>query len=258
MLTLKDRHMNKLYLPLLSALLIISISSCGKRKPKRLDLNRGLFAYYPFSGNADDATGNGYDGEPKNGVKLTTDREGNANSAYYFDGVDDFIKTPQKDMSYSDEASVFALVQPDDITTNTYYNICRQGPSPANFLLAFQEHGKILSFGMYTGGSYKELDVKINSKDFTDGNWHCITGVYDGKEMRLYVDGTKIGSMNKSGMIEDPGTRYNPIGTMIGKERFEGKIDEVRYYDRKLSKREVACLCSGDYEDPGYDLESWD
>ena len=43
-------------------------------------------AYYPFNGNADDETGNGYDGEV-NGATLTLDRFGKADSAYAFNGM---------------------------------------------------------------------------------------------------------------------------------------------------------------------------
>ena len=47
--------------------------------------NTGLVAYYPFNGNANDESGNGNNGTV-NGATLTTDRDGNANSAYDFDG----------------------------------------------------------------------------------------------------------------------------------------------------------------------------
>jgi hypothetical protein len=46
-------------------------------------------AYYPFNGNANDAVGT--NNGTVNGATLTTDRFGNVNSAYSFDGVDDFI-----------------------------------------------------------------------------------------------------------------------------------------------------------------------
>ena len=49
-----------------------------------------LIAYYPFSGNAGDATGNGYNGTP-DGATLHQDRFGNPDNAYSFDGSDDFI-----------------------------------------------------------------------------------------------------------------------------------------------------------------------
>ena len=46
----------------------------------------GLVAFWPFNGNANDASGNGNNGAV-NGATLTTDRNGNANSAYNFDGA---------------------------------------------------------------------------------------------------------------------------------------------------------------------------
>ena len=48
----------------------------------------GLLAYWPFDGNANDASGNGVHGTVS-GAVLTEDRCGNENSAYGFDGVDD-------------------------------------------------------------------------------------------------------------------------------------------------------------------------
>lgn len=54
------------------------------------DLSTGLVARYDFDGNANDLSGYGNDGTV-HGATLTVDRFGNANSAYYFDGVDDSI-----------------------------------------------------------------------------------------------------------------------------------------------------------------------
>ncbi|MBI4688657.1 MAG: hypothetical protein HY754_00055 [Nitrospirae bacterium] len=54
-------------------------------------LTDGLVAYYPFNRNANDESGNGYNGTVS-GATLTSDRNGNANSAYRFDGVNDYIK----------------------------------------------------------------------------------------------------------------------------------------------------------------------
>ena len=50
----------------------------------------GLVGWWPFNGNANDESGNGNNGTV-NGATLTADRFGNANSAYSFDGVDDYI-----------------------------------------------------------------------------------------------------------------------------------------------------------------------
>ena len=55
------------------------------------EINDGLVAFYPFNGNANDESGNGYDGTVF-GAALTADRNGSPNSAYFFDGVDDYIE----------------------------------------------------------------------------------------------------------------------------------------------------------------------
>ena len=53
----------------------------------------GLVAYYPFNGNANDESGSGNNGTV-NGATLTTDRFGNPNSAYLFNGINNYIIIP--------------------------------------------------------------------------------------------------------------------------------------------------------------------
>ena len=55
------------------------------------DLNNGLVAWYPFDGNASDMSGNGNHGTV-HGATLGIDRNGRANRAYSFDGVNDYIE----------------------------------------------------------------------------------------------------------------------------------------------------------------------
>ena len=50
-----------------------------------------LITYYPFTGNANDSSGNNNNGVVY-GATLTEDRFGNGNSAYSFDGIDDYIE----------------------------------------------------------------------------------------------------------------------------------------------------------------------
>jgi hypothetical protein len=55
------------------------------------DLLDSLEAYYPFNGDANDATGNGHNGTVYGGALLTTNRFGGINGAYRFDGTNDYI-----------------------------------------------------------------------------------------------------------------------------------------------------------------------
>ena len=67
-----------------SLLVILGTTMKAQNIPGYVPQN-GLIGYYPFSGNANDVSGNGNNGSI-NGATLTLDRYSNVNSAYDFDG----------------------------------------------------------------------------------------------------------------------------------------------------------------------------
>ena len=67
-------------------------------------LTDGLVANYTFTGNASDGTSNENNGTVRNAT-LTTDRFGEANSAYYFDGNEDYISIP-----FSESLQILSLI----------------------------------------------------------------------------------------------------------------------------------------------------
>ena len=86
--------------------LYIVLAICFITLPQALaDLNDGLVAYYPFNGNANDESGNGNDGTVI-GATLTADRSGNPDSAYSFNGVNDYINVPHSSSLNIPPASV--------------------------------------------------------------------------------------------------------------------------------------------------------
>ena len=203
-----------------------------------------LIAHYPFDGNANDMTIAANDGTVS-GPILAPDRFGNTDSSYFFDGINDYI-TANPIIYSGSTASISVWIKPIEITVNTYYNITRQGPSPANMLLAFQSSGNLLSFGIHTSSGYSELDVPIVPSDYTDGQWHCNTAVYDGSQQRLYTDGMLIGSQPKTGTILNAASPPPfTIGSMNNSgEFFYGWMDDVKYYDRALTPAEASMTCN--------------
>jgi len=61
-----------------------------------VNLTKGLVAYYTFDGNANDKSANNHHGIV-HGATLTTDRFGNINNAYIFNGVDTYIDLANTD-----------------------------------------------------------------------------------------------------------------------------------------------------------------
>ena len=74
-----------MYKTLLSLLLLCHLGAAGKGYGQ---FKEGLVAYYPFTGNADDISGNGNDGKVM-GATLTSDRFGNKESAFSFAGTNE-------------------------------------------------------------------------------------------------------------------------------------------------------------------------
>ena len=73
-------------------------------------LSDGLVAYYPFDGNADDASANGLHGVV-HGATPAANRFGSPDSAYWFDGINDYISVEDSDLLDVNEftASVWFL-----------------------------------------------------------------------------------------------------------------------------------------------------
>ncbi len=76
------------YLCVLS-FLIVNSSILYSQLPTYVPAN-DLIAWYPYNGNAIDASGNGNNGIV-NGATLTNDRFGNSNSTYNFTGITNAI-----------------------------------------------------------------------------------------------------------------------------------------------------------------------
>jgi serine/threonine protein kinase/tetratricopeptide (TPR) repeat protein/thiol-disulfide isomerase/thioredoxin len=79
-----------------------------------------------------------------------------------------------------------------------------------------------------------------------DGQWHHLTGVYDGTHVRLYVDGVLDASVEGVGTV-NANDDYVLIGANAGDawRYWRGLIDEVRVYSYALNEEEVKELCAG-------------
>ena len=203
----------------------------------------GLVAYYPFNGNANDSTGNGNDGALSGGINLTTDRFGNVNSAYEFDGIDDFINTSSTfdyanrtlslwinpyDISGSGKTTKVAITQDDDALNNGILRV------------DFQDNQMKLWAGGISG-TYTTQSVSPNS-------WIHLVLIRDADMTYYYVDNVLVLTATADGA----GSTINPVPDfIIGAGRttidqfFKGKIDDIKVYNRVLNESEVNALYSG-------------
>ena len=73
-----------------------------------------------------------------------------------------------------------------------------------------------------------------------DDKWHQIAGIYDGKEVKVYVDGEEEASNAVAGPFKG-GPKY--IGSRDDKqEAFTGLIDEIAFFNVALSDADVKAI----------------
>lgn len=78
-----------------------------------------------------------------------------------------------------------------------------------------------------------------------NNQWTHIASTYDGAELKLYVNGTLIGTdphvdtIDQSGSPLFIGNRFRPSGDVGG---FQGLMDDVKIFDTALGPTEIAAL----------------
>jgi len=212
------------------------------------DLMDGLAAYYPFNGNANDESGNGNPGIVY-GATLTTDRFGNADSAYRFGGVyTDYIyvnDSPSLHFSSAASFSVWINTPSTNISqcvlTKDYIN------GGANFHLRAGTDRLQFSVGYDGGFPGQAIELNVLNSPVNPNQWHHIAGTYDGSQLNLYVDSILVGTEYYSGGFSTDNGRplmigqknYRPGTPLNNVCAFEGIIDDVRIYNRALSESEI-------------------
>jgi hypothetical protein len=200
----------------------------------------GLIAYYPFNGNANDQSGNGNHGIVT-GASLTTDRRGESISAYSFDGVNDGISVtgfninPQ---SFTISLWFFARTDGD---ANSKELIQRSDPSNKNdWCWNISWYKKNGPSKVYSGVKTANGMVTDSADSAPKNNWNHIIMTWDGSTKRVYVNGLLKRTKSLPGTSID---YNNKSGLFIGYDSeagfFNGKIDDIRIYNRVLSLSEM-------------------
>ena len=86
------------------------------------------------------------------------------------------------------------------------------------------------------GGTYQ---IAPGTAQLPLNTWTHLASTYDGTTLRLYVNGTQVGSVPASGSIDVSTGALRIGGNAIWGEYFAGLIDEVRVYNRALSQAEI-------------------
>jgi len=213
-------------------------------------LTNGLVAYYPFNGNANDASGSGHNGTVY-GATLTTDRFGNPNGAYYFDGSSAYITAPLSNTVFGGDFTVSIWFDAFDIANPWPILLHEQNTS---FLLQLvgttcgcSGIGHMIAYGYE--GQADIMSWSLKSSQQMPLNTHCqVVVTRAGTNVAMYLNSQITGAGQVANLSTQPGS-YLTIGRedvavfpQPAYTTFHGVIDDVRIYKRAFSSNEVQQL----------------
>jgi hypothetical protein len=205
--------------------------------PSSANLEEGLVGYWRFdSGIAEDYSGYNNDGnlrgDPNTQVSgiLGTD-------SLQFDGNNDYVEIP-------DSASL-------DITQGVTMSMWVKGQPSGNYVRLL-EKGENSAYELFGADSNEFRPwMRINGNGLHRGdigpldgsNWKMLTATYNSStgQSKIYVNGSSVSSDSLSQNIDTNSDtlRIATEESLGGSDKWDGKIDEVRVYNRSLSESEV-------------------
>lgn len=207
-----------------------------------------LVGWYPFNGNAKDASGNCNNGIVV-GAKLTQDRFNHDNSAYSFNGTTDIITfTNQLPFNKNNvDASLSIWIKANSINNNTQATFLKSSTSVNDnnrFNLFLNPTSNLTQYKLNV--DYRESNSNIHilniKNDLLKGAWQHIALVRTTNTYNLYVNGILANSI-----VDNTPNLPNALGWALGNDPstnsdFNGLIDDIRIYNKTLTVNEITSL----------------
>jgi hypothetical protein len=195
----------------------------------------GLVGWWPFTGNANDSSGNGNNGTTGSGVTLTSDRFFSNNAAYDFNGSGNISLTSLPTTGAQD-FTISGWVKTNNTTVRKGI-ACWGQDNPWQSTYFFVTNTGYLNFGFaYNGGPQSSTFI-------ADNQWHhvavtCISGL-----IQLYLDGQPTATAlqmnpNISGTNKALGANIDNSGS----NNFNGALDDIGIWNRALTQQEITDL----------------
>lgn len=195
----------------------------------------GLVAYWPFDEGtgkaAEDVTGNGHDGKFAGAPKWV---DGKFGTALEFDGEEDHVVVSD-DAAFAIEENItfMAWFSPGDVLTS------RRLMVKNNSIFVIFDFGNKDSIDFLVKPDNTFAESKTT--DWKVGEWYHFAGTFDGKTMKVYVNGKLEGEAANNVPIAPSDLELWIGGDDFGRptDFFPGTIDEVRLYEKTLTEAEI-------------------
>lgn len=215
------------------------------------NLDSGLVGNFPFYGNADNMGTSNSNGNVI-GPSLTTDRFGIPNSAYQFDGINDYISIPHDNaLKPNFPFSISLWMKADVFGSNTepVYTNDDGSNNYSGFWVTYSPSGKVnVAYGSGGGVGPSHRITKQSAFSINNTDWFHIAAVYNGlNDIDVYINnnldaGTYSGSASNMVSFANNGAMGRTTAPLSGVNFYDGKLDDIKIYNRALSECEVKLL----------------
>lgn len=221
--------------------------------PAQVNLTNGLVAYYPFNGNANDASGNNNHGTLSGTASIVADQWGNSASACNISGPNNpgRITVPNSSsLQFSTTASfAFWFKLNSNVGTSGTGNIVaggshclltKDGDAGGGMYMLTALSGSNLNFSI---GNVSMTTLNYVYPNYTVGTWlHCVY-IMDAGEQRFYINGNLVATVTGASNFGTMNNRQFCMGR-FGSNWYpiNGAFDEVRIYNRVLTTDEITAL----------------
>lgn len=207
----------------------------------------GAIACYPFDGNANDVSGNNFNGTVL-GATLTTGHKGNANSAYYFNqSVNTKIELPNlSNFDNSGEISISVWANTSSTSTggNTIISTIPDASSD-RFQMNINWTGDPANTSIFDYGNISSGRLVTPSAPIVYNTWEHYVFVKStvGNFMKIYKNGVQIATKSGGASISNRAKKVvlggSPSNGDHGDQLFKGSLDDLKIFNKALTATEV-------------------
>lgn len=213
----------------------------------------GLKGWWPFNGNSNNEINSLFDGDV-NGAMLTYDRNGLANSAYYFNGINSWIEIGNIiNASQENAISISAWFNPEvtNSTSNQYVGIDIGKKTSGNLSLRVRgkndrEFQSLFGEGTNYGNN---IESSISDGKYNYNNWYHLVAIYKNNSVQLYINGilqTNNIFSNGGLLSQIPNDAILNFGKSFTDYNYEnfylGTLDDIGIWNRELTNTEILNL----------------
>jgi len=219
---------------------ILVIAAANAQLPNYVPTN-GLIGFWPFTGNANDVSGNGHNGVVS-GAVLDADRNGVANACYRFNGTSDIINVPSTGITNLNRTTLSAWVKyTGNANSSRSYDVYFEFGDYGNHTLAYS-----IDVVNNTFNFYHPCKPSLITNANLINNWHNVVVVEDSNITTTYLDGVFFNLQTNSTTFCYKGTNNLLFGASpVDLQWMTGSLDDIGFWNRSLSDQEVKNLFSG-------------